>query len=78
MHLLKPNQEYKMVRVELAMPASLDDAEITDGLNELFNHCVVNSEQTGEDFIADWAFPQPGFPIRKTSNTPNEGDLFQG
>ena len=80
MHALKPNTQYKIVSVQLALPASLDDAEITDGLNELLRSVCA------EDFIADWAFkdtkpsakwPHPtDYLMLQTGPIAEEGCLF--
>ncbi len=69
MHTLLPNTKYKIVTVNLAIPAS-DDAEITDGLNDLFISVCA------EDWICDWQFPQQTFPVKTTSAEPEEGELF--
>jgi len=70
MHALQPNTEYQIVHVQLAMPASLDDAEVTDGLNEMFRAACT------DDFIADWSFPSDTKRIFKTDDAPQEGDPF--
>lgn len=77
MHNLKPDTEYKLVSLLLAVPASLQDVEITDGLNDILNNHLVDLED--DPFVVDWIFPnlEDPFSIRKTGkNVVEEGELF--
>jgi len=76
MHLLQPNTEYKKLVVTVVFPAILDDAEITDGMNEMLNGNIMDSS-SGKDeiFVADWRFDGP-HPAGNTDDQPEEGDLF--
>jgi hypothetical protein len=85
MHLLTPTTPYKLVTVTLAVPAELEDSEITDGLNGLLNETIENYQDDGISvpLVADWGFPGPttppngsAFPIRVTSQDPAEGEVF--
>ncbi len=68
MHALKANTEYKIVTIELAMPANLTYDEIADGLNEILR------ENCDEKFIADWRFPFHNVWI---GPNPEEGEVFE-
>ena len=73
---------YKIVTIQVEANASLDDADITDGLNEVFRACC----QTGEGIVDDWQFITAPilehlvvseYEIRRSSDTPEEGELFE-
>lgn len=69
-HDIKPDQEHLIVNVRLALHTK-DDAEASDGLNELFR------PELGEGFIADYAFAEiEHSPTIKASPSPYEGELF--
>ena len=83
MHLIQPNTKYRIVTVQIAVPAELaESGAFTDGMNDMLNGCLMHTEQTGELFIADWRFCLPS-PLSSTvpqfvtsSDAPKEGELF--
>ena len=71
MHAILPNTAYKLVNIQVAVPAGLDDAEITDGLNDMLNDACQ------EDWIVDWQFPTgTQFFVAQSSEVPEEGELW--
>lgn len=85
MHNLKPKTAYKIVTVRIAAPASLSDAEITDGINEMMNSTMdAFPAPDGNGVIADYCIEPrarpPGFdhdfPVKRTSKHAEEGELF--
>ena len=73
MHNLRPLTDYKIVTIQIAAIAELDDAEITDGLNEMLRACC----KTGEGIVDDWQFVPTSNPIHRSSDTPEESELFK-
>lgn len=73
MHTLSPNTSYKMVEVTLACPAEFSDAEIADGLNEMFNESLQRFPDNSA--FCDWKI-EFDVPEQKTSSDPVEGELF--
>ena len=78
MNDLKPNTQYKIVTVQLAIPASINDDEITDGLNEMIRATIVrNGTEPNEVFIADYIYPfTEQFPTVSTNHDVGEGCVF--
>jgi len=74
MHTIKPNTNYRIVTIHVAVPESLGD-EFTDGMNDMLNGCLMNTEQTGEEFIADWQYKDEEI-VATSSSDPVEGELF--
>lgn len=70
MHNITAGQKHAILRVSIALN-STEPAEITDGLNELFNN------QIADGFVADYKFHHADSPlIVKASDEPEEGELF--
>jgi hypothetical protein len=81
MHALKPNTEYRIVKVLLVVPNALQEAEITDFLNEMLNGVLDEYETSMRQdagippTVADWAFPNGGDgPVFKTGAIVEEGE----
>ena len=75
MHALKPNTDYRIMNILVAIPASVDLDEVHDGLNEMIRAAC------SDDFIADWSFVLPKTPVTtnapvRSSPDPQEGELF--
>lgn len=83
MHTLKSNKRYKLITVQVAAPADLSDAAITDGLNEMLNAAVdLPASQT---VVRDWRFiyapPRlravgTDYEVKKVGSQPEEGEAF--
>lgn len=82
MHALKPNSPYKILNVQIAFPAEMDNAEITDGLNDLFGNVIEENDAGNEVFIADWKYLNPDNPIMAQTRDDDaiglEGTVFDG
>ncbi len=72
MHSLQPKTAYKLITVQIAVPASLSEAEMADGINETLGDAV---DGQGETMFADWSIDFSG-PTRTTDANPEEGDLL--
>jgi hypothetical protein len=75
MHNLKPKTHYKFINVTLACPISITDGEIADGLNEMLNHVIIQSDTVFDDWRID--FPYDSSTEKMTGDSPEEGELFQ-
>lgn len=70
MHNITAGQKHAVLRVSIALN-STEPAEITDGLNEIFNSQIANG------FVADYRYHDAKRPlIAKASDDPEEGELF--
>ena len=66
-----------MVTVEFAISATLGDAEITDGLDEMLNQHLLDTKM--DPFIVDWMFPKNphGYKVKRTNkDIVEQGELF--
>lgn len=85
MHTLKSGKKYKIVTIQVAAPADLNDAQITDGLNEMLHAAVTLPED--QTVVADWRFLSPpdklkyltsDYEVNKVGKKPEEGEAFVG
>ena len=73
MHALKPNTEYQLVTVTLACPLEIGVAGMADAINDMLNAGIA--EHGSECVFHDWSNNFCG-PVKKTDDSPEEGDLF--
>lgn len=82
-HNLKPNTNYAIVTVKLAIPTEaqecarcpldelVNEGEISDAINELIRPGLLDDDS----LIADYAFDYEIF-VTRTDGDPEEGDVF--
>jgi hypothetical protein len=78
MEYLKPNTNYKIVSIRLACPESIDDGELTDGLNEMLRNAMSFGDCVFDDYAIDNFSIEGVFTgnIKTTDSNPEEGELF--
>lgn len=72
MHYYKPNQRVKVITLQIAVPANLDENEIADGIIS-----IMTGSQN--EFLLDWRYKDPKKQVDKIvtmSKEPEEGEAF--
>lgn len=74
MHNLKPNTEYQIVNVQIAVPSSLvETGEFYDGMSVTMNEAIACEYSV----IGDWQYAPDRFGETKvTDDSPEEGSVF--
>jgi hypothetical protein len=69
MHIIQPNTSYRIIRMEVAVPASMDEGTVDDALSEMFDAAM-----RADQIICDWQ--RIGGRDSQSSADPEEGEIF--
>lgn len=72
MHKLKPNTSYRIVAILVAVPDTIDNATLADGLNEMMRPALDCDDAVFDDY----ALKAVQLPEVKSSDDPEEGEVF--
>lgn len=82
MHNLKPNREYRLITLTVAVPTALEQSDgdfiscsADDAKNGLYD--LIAAGCGGDGVVADWTIERGPFEIRRTCLHPEQGDLFE-
>ncbi len=69
---LEPDTKYKLVPIVLAIPETVSESDIADGLNEM-----LRAAASEDIFVADYTLHGlKNLQIKTTTSQPEEGELF--
>jgi len=71
-HNLKRRTNYRIIKVDLAVPEDIDDATLADGLNEMLRPGMLASDAVFHDYQLNLVSDI----VRRTDDAPEEGELF--
>lgn len=76
MHKVQPNQEVRIIAVEIAVPADAEEGEIADQISA---YLTENGTALPESAVLDWSYLYPieMGRIVKASEDPYEGEIFE-
>lgn len=74
MHNLKPKTNYRILRILVAVPDSLDYGTVADGLNEMLRPAVMCEDAVIADYSLNYLRP---LRMITTSDEPYEGEPFE-
>lgn len=77
MHRVQPNQKVKIIPLQIAVPADLDDTKIASGISALLTEGGV-ARQLGEGVILDWQYGAGELHYTEVQASKNalEGEVF--
>lgn len=84
-HNVEPGQKVKIVTIEIAVPADMDEGALADGISALLTESGICAQDTPEGgtgikpWVLDWRYVDQGMPdIVVASDDPEEGEIFEG
>lgn len=74
MHNVKQNMRCRILRVEIAVPADIEDGEVRDGISALLTEGGI----CGDDgIVLDWRYIDDKYDMNVVaSDDPEEGEIF--
>lgn len=76
MHSLKPKRVYRIVSIQIAVPAEIDDGDLGDGISEMMTQGMMCDDAV----YHDWGFKLKNGQFKSkfvvTTEEPEEGELF--
>lgn len=79
MHNIKPNTTYKIITLQLAVPATMNPSEVADGISEMMTHSMSSHDAVYDDWAYTEVVPLEGsLPGREivSDEAPQEGEIF--
>jgi len=73
MHAVKPNQQVRILTIQIAVPADADPDSVADELSELLSENGICSDAS---HILDWRYLTECQPTVTASGHPEEGEVF--
>ena len=73
MHAVKPNQQVRILTIQIAVPADADPDSVADELSELLSGNGICSDAS---HILDWHYLTEYQPTATASDDPEEGEVF--
>lgn len=71
MHQLKKNTDYRIIVVQIAVPADEPESHVADAINETMREAMCMDDNLLHDYSIDF-----GGPVRRTDSEPEEGELL--
>ena len=73
MHSIKPNQQVRILTIQIAVAADADSDSVADEMSELLSENGICSEAS---HILDWRYLTEYQPTITASDSPEEGEVF--
>ena len=73
MHAVKPNQQVRILTVQIAVAADANPDSVADEMSELLSENGICSDTS---HILDWRYLTEYQPTVKASDNPGEGEVF--
>ena len=73
MHAVKPNQQVRILTIQIAVAADADPDSVADEISELLSENGICSDSS---HILDWRYLTEYQPVVIASDDPEEGEVF--
>jgi hypothetical protein len=73
MHSIKPNQQVRILTIQIAVATDADSDSVSDEMSELLSENGICSEAS---HILDWRYLTEYQPAVTASDDPEEGEVF--
>ncbi len=73
MHAVKPNQQVRILTIQIAVPADANPDSVADEMSELLSENGICSDAS---HILDWRYLTEYQPTVIASDDPEEGEVF--
>ena len=73
MHSIKPNQQVRILTIQIAVAADADSDSVADEMSELLSE---NGSCSEASHILDWRYLTEYQPTITASDAPEEGEVF--
>ncbi len=74
MHAVKPNQQVRILTIQIAVAADADPDSVADEMSELLSENGICSEAS---HILDWRYLTEYQPTVTAGDDPEEGEVFE-